>query len=386
VTIWKVGLPEGSTVMGKISLQLSCSNRTFSCAKVAPGATPVPTATPVAGVLDPDFGVIYWGVRTGFEKGSAPQVRREGETTALGELAPSYFNQFHGSVSPDGRRAAYFATGESGPQGLYLLDGSRPSEQRRLISIPGEISYSRPVWSADGTGVVFTVADEGATQGVRAKYAALRTLDIASGAVSEVARVEGGDSYGVVGWDRAGGTLAYVQQAHGEPAKTYIARTASGVRAWTIERPYAMSVSPDAREVAAVECTSSTACSVVTWKLGDFGTKTQRQLGSGLSVSVVGWRAASSELVLVLGGSDATSAKRVAVLSFTTGALRDVYQLGTRLPSAVFLRADGAAIIVTLADEIVVVDLASGKSSPLPLPTPREPYEVGRAAASIRLR
>jgi hypothetical protein len=385
--VWKVGLPEGSTT-GTLSLHLSCSDRTFSCAKVDAAATPAPTATPVPGVLDPNFGVVYWGVRTGFEKGSAPQVRREGETTAAGELAPSYFNQFNGSVSPDGRRAAYFAQGQSdGAWGLYLLDGARPNEQRRLLSIPGEVPYGRPVWSGDGGGVAFTVADHGAVQGVRPKLAALRTLDLATGAVSESARVAGGDSYSVLGWDRAGGTLAYVQQGHGEPAKTYVAHTAAGARTWTIDRHQAMFVSPDAREVLGVDCAAASGCTAATWKLGDFAAKSQRRLEGGLRVSVIGWRPGTNELVLVVGGMDVTSAMRVAVWSLDTGVTRDVHHFGARMPNAIFLRADGAAVIVELAlNEVLVIDLATGKASPLPLPIPREPYEVGRAAASIRLR
>src|SRR5438309_990522 len=131
----------------------ACSNSTFTCAPAAVGATPTPTPTPLAGVLDAHFGIIYSGTWRDVGVRTPPLVRREGETTvAVGELAPSvpYRNAFYGTVSPDGHRAVYFAQPPNEPWGLYLLDGARPNEQRRLATIPRESPYGRPIWASDG--------------------------------------------------------------------------------------------------------------------------------------------------------------------------------------------------------------------------------------------
>ena len=96
-----------------LGLPLSCANQTRRCTPVDVTVVATPAATPAPGVLKPDFGVIYDGIRQGYDKGSAPLLRREGEmNTAVGELAPSFFNHFIGAVSTDGRRAAYFAQRE----------------------------------------------------------------------------------------------------------------------------------------------------------------------------------------------------------------------------------------------------------------------------------
>src|SRR6267142_4978651 len=105
----------------------------------ARSSTPAPTATSNAALFKSNFGVIYWGARQGWEPGSAPQILPEGRTATVGQLAGSFFNQFHGAVSPDGRRAIYAAQPDmNGPWGYYLLDGAKPNEQRRLLALPNE--------------------------------------------------------------------------------------------------------------------------------------------------------------------------------------------------------------------------------------------------------
>src|SRR3989449_4781927 len=75
--IEKVGLPEGATVTERFALDLACSNRTFTCSPAAVGATPMPTPTPAAGVLDPHFGIIYSGTWADVGVRTPPLVRRE---------------------------------------------------------------------------------------------------------------------------------------------------------------------------------------------------------------------------------------------------------------------------------------------------------------------
>jgi hypothetical protein len=387
IAVEKVALPEGGTVTESFDVRLACSNRTRTCVVADAAATAVPTPTPVPGVLKPEFGIIYNGVRTGWDKGSAPLVRREGQDhIAVGELAPSFFNQFNGAVSPDGRRAVYFAQRQGEPWTLFLLDGARPNEQRALATIPKEIFAGRLVWSADGNGVAFEVLDEGANQGVRPTYSAVRTIDLSTGAVKEIARVEGGDHYELIGWDRANGRLAAMIAPHGEAPTAYIVFSGGGKREWTLEGGYSVTAAPNGRDVAAIRCQGQTiGCSFWTWKLEDFDTRVDQKFGPGLSLGIIGWRPGTGDVGVFVTSIAGGGPGSIELWSAAAGR-RVVLGPGERVSSDAFFRADGSALVVTLAlDEAIVVDLVSGRTSPLPLPAPQAPWEIGRLRASIRL-
>lgn len=386
IAVEKVDRPEGGTVTESFDVRLACSNRTHTCVVADAAATPVATPTVVAGVLNPEFAIIYDGVRQGWEKGSAPLVRREGQDyIAVGELAPSFFNKPNVAVAPDGRRAVYFAQRLNEPWALYLLDGARPNEQRVLATIPQEIPAGTLVWSGDGSGVAFVVLDEGANQGVIPKYSAVRTLDVSSRAVTEVGRVEGGSHYQLVGWDRSNGRLGAMVVPHGEAPRTYVVLSSAGNRSWNLEGAYSAVGAPNGRDVAAVVCQGPTRwCSFWTWKLEDFDTRVDQKFGSDLSMGIIGWRPGTGE-VGVLVSSIGGGPSRIELWSAAAGR-RVVFGPGERVSGDAFFRADGSALVITLAlDEAVVVDLASGRTSPLPLPAPQAPWVIGRPRASIRL-
>src|SRR5260221_10662216 len=201
-----------------------------------------PTATLNAALLRSNFGVVYWGARQGWEPGSAPQILPEGRTATAGQLAGSFYNQFHGAVSQDGRRAIYAAQPEmNGPWGYYLLDGAKPTEQRRLLALPNE-NLGAVLWSPDMTAVAFTAQDAGATQGVIPKYDSIRTLDLITGAVRELARITDGSYYQFVGWDKPAGTLAAQINPYpndGTKKSTYLVIGPSGNKTRPVDGPSA---------------------------------------------------------------------------------------------------------------------------------------------------
>jgi hypothetical protein len=350
------------------------------------GQNAQPSATPNPAVLKSGFGVIYSGVRQGWDQGSAPQIRREGETDrGTGELAGSFFNNFHGMVSPSGRRAAYTGQTQDGQWGLYLLDGARPAEQRRLLALPNEIP-GEVAWAADETAIAFNVQDHGATQGVAPKYSAIRTLDLASGMVNELARVTGGNLYHIVAWNKASGTLAATIAPNGEPATTYVVIGPAGTKTTPLDGAWGMYGSPDARTAIGVRCDGApTYCSLWTWPLDDFGSRADQHLESGLWLGVVGWRPGSNEIGLVV-GSGPKGQEQIEVWSPTAGR-HIVYRFvdGKTPPSRPFFRADGSAIFVPGYGEAVVVDIATTATSPLPFPAPAALYERPLPAGSIRL-
>lgn len=388
VAIHKVSLPEGITIQEHLTVDLSCSSRTLRCDRVLAGFSPGSTPTPNVALFNPSFGVIYSGIRQGYAAGSSMQVRREGETkTAVAELAPSYFNQWTGAVAPDGRRAVYFAQPQSGAWTLYLFDGAKPNEQRALLTLPGEVGF-QPMWSGDGAGVAFTVIDQSG-YGATPAYSAIRTLDLASGLVTERARITGGSAYTLVGWDRADATLAATIVPHADQGPLiYVVLSGTTQRSWPLDAHYSAVASPDARDVVGVKCEGiDIGCSLWTWKLGDFGTRVDQRVGSRLSIGVIGWRPGTHDVALAISDMRAVpSVTSVELWSISGGPRRVVYGPSGTYGYGSFFRADGTAlIVVTEAYQALVVDLISGLTTQLPLPAPDPAFELGRPSASIRL-
>jgi len=350
------------------------------------GAT---TARPNAAVLKPNFGVIYWGTEQGFEPALAPKIRREGETTTLAQLAGEFFNQFHGAVAPSGRRAVYRAEPTNGLWTLYLLDGAKPTEQRKLLELPGEIP-TEIMWSGDETAVAFTVEDAGAVQGVPPKYDAIRALDLATGRVSEVARISSGSYYRLVGWDGATGTIAWIEP--NGAAGSYVIRDSSGTRSTRLDAAWTMLASPDARTVIGFRCDGQgTNCAAWAWPIGNLAARADQHLGTGLAVAPIAWRPGSDDIGLLVGTPAASSAHllmpdHVELWSPTKGR-RTIHSFvnGNTPPGPCFFRADGSAFFVPGYGTAVVVDLASGATSALPFPVATGPYDKPFPSASIRL-
>jgi hypothetical protein len=372
------GSPSASAV------STTASSSTPTTASTSP---PASTATPNQTVLKSNFGVIYWGARQGWEPGSAPQILPEGRTTKVGELAGTFFNQFHGAVSSDGRRAIYVAQPDmNGPSGYYLLEGSKPTEQRRLLALPNE-NLGSVLWSADMSAIAFTAQDAGATQGVIPKYDSIRTLDLTTGAVRELARITDGSYYQIVGWDKSAGTLAAQINPYpndGAKKSTYLVIGPSGTKTTPVDGPSAYAVSPDRRTAVGLQCSAATGCSLWTWPLADYGARVDHHLPAGLSLNVFGFRPGTTDVGLTAfelnGGSG-----RIALWSVAAG-LQTLYSFPAgRSPSGPwFFRADGTAVIVNFGiNDDLVIDVATGQSTRLPLSVSQTSYS--RSAASIRL-
>lgn len=377
----------------------SASGLTSPTATASPSAaaTPTPIASSAAvsspspsqtasSLFKPGFGVIYWGSGQGFDPSAAPQVVREGEKSSVGALAGSFFDQFHGAVSPDGRRAIYAAQPQlSSSWSYYLFDGAKPTEQRRLLELPNEIA-GPVLWAQDMSAIVFTAQDAGATQGVVPKYDSIRTLDLATGVVKELARITDGSYYQLVGWDKAAGTLAVQINPYpsdGSKKSTYLVIGPSASKSTPMDGPVAYSASADARTVVGLQCTAATGCSLWTWPLADYAARADQHLGSGLSMNVIGFRPNTNEVGLTV--FDSAGAGRFALWSPSSG-LRDVYQFPSgRSPGGpAFFRADGSALIADFGvPQSLVIDIATGQATALPVADGQTSYS--RPAASIRL-
>ncbi len=190
-------------------------------AATAPAPSPAVTAQPsAAGLVSDRYGLVL--------ERQPPVVRSEANSGQITALRGEFFN---GAVSPDGRRLAYWQTPAGLARRLWLLETSAPTQPRSLLTLPdSEIAAastgSAVVWSSDGTGLLIAVnglapAREGPPVDAPL-YATLRQIDVATGAVREIARTEMAAWFSPVAWDRARGVSTAVGISPGGFAWDYV--------------------------------------------------------------------------------------------------------------------------------------------------------------------
>lgn len=140
--------------------------------------------------------------------GPAPYLRAQDRSDVIVRLGQGYLCQFQGSVSPDGRRIAYPVFEPNG-NGLALWE-TGATTSKTLVSLGAEASGT-PVWSSDGTALVF-VATKGGGQGVVPDYSALRTFDLATGKLAEILRTPE-RFLSPLAWDRRAHVIALISSA-----------------------------------------------------------------------------------------------------------------------------------------------------------------------------
>jgi len=277
----------------------------------------------------------------------------------------------------------YFAQLQGGSWALYLLDSSKPSEQKRLLTLADEIPGGSPLWAADGSGVALVVFDQAASQTPRPSYAALRTLDLASGKISELMRLTDGSSLALIGWDTKTSTLAALTVPYPSGARTYVVLSPGGKRSFPVDPSYGIYGSPNGEDVLAITCAGGSGCRLITWNLGAFDARVEHNLGPNLSLGFVGFRPNGRDVGLLVSSSNAADQ---AIELWSIGQGRRVVYRASQSPQTIFFRADGSALIVaSRPGEQVVVDLRSGAVAPLPQPSPSTPADYPVPVASIAL-
>lgn len=304
-------------------------------------------------------------------------VRSEVDPQELGVLKAGAVN---GAVSPDGRRIAYWeTTSGGGARSLWILDASAPSRSRLVLTLSDSETASVStgggvVWSSDGLGLLVGVNSREylpvpPVHGP-ARYATLRTVDLASGAVREVARVEPGLPLRPVAFDRRSGVATAVEIGGGGYVASYVvARDGAALTRTRFETDIAPAVAtPDGTGVLAVRFRPTAV--VLVWPVADPERRTLLDVAAGERIGRALWRN-SHEIVVLIDGDD-PAAHRLEVWPLQ-GPRRVVLQ-GARDLSAI--RPDGTAAIV----DGQVVDLMTGATSPIPDLTGK------RVDASIVLR
>lgn len=281
--------------------------------------------------------------------GPPPYVRREDSGQMIVALGQGYLSQLQGAVSPDGRRLAYWAYEFTGQSSIAMYQGGTSTT---LVALGDEMLGALPVWSPDGSGLLF-VANKGGGQGVPPDYAALRTLDLASGAITELTRVSG-RFLNAVAWDRARHVIA---------ATSVPALPAPGVsenlvitEARVIQRYELSPRAPGAvaSQDAAYAMTVSRSDNVIRyWPLSAFTEQTVLRATPGLTIAFALWQPGTHQLAvdLVNGG---TSAIELWPLDGLRRAIADYTNHNGRL----FFRPDGSVLFMGPSS---AVEVATGR-------------------------
>lgn len=345
-------------------------------------ATAIPTAAaataPAGGpaearLLSERYGLI--------EERRPPVLRSETASSPIATLRGEFFR---GAVSPDGRKIAYWET-PMGPYArvLWLLDAALPAEPRILLTLPDTEAAAASVgsgvaWSSEGTGLLIAVNSVELSRpsppvDATPRYSTLRQVDIATGAVREIARNEGVAAwFEPIAWDRARGISAAVDIGPGGFVSTYVVLRdgAPLLRVRLAEETLARYVraAPDASRVLMRGLPDHRA--VYVWPLAEPTRLTTLAAPLGEYVVAAMWGDAGEIVVSLSRTSEGEMGDRLEVwrLDGSRRMLRDAPQ---RLDA---VRPDGTAAITDKG----VIDLRTGVLEEIP--------GLGRALASVLLR
>ncbi len=322
-----------------------------ACSLFAPAPSPthepefvIPTPSPKPSVTATTF-TGHYGFLVPSASGFA--IRRENDTTVLGTIDASI-----GAVSPDGR---YFAGwSQQAPWELRVIEVAKPTAIQKVLALDATERPLGVVWSVDETGLLFSVASldtSGAGIGAPPKYSALRSVDLASVKITERAR---GDATWLrpALWDRVGGDLVGAFSVTPGAAIGYVVVRGNGQPE---RRPFASSTTW--QETPAVDgeggwvaVASLTDPIVKTFLASDPGFSLEYHGNAG-GASAAG-RPMSTQNAIVVDGEfllwDARAGSRIRV-----GTVNDLR--GVR-----FFRFDGSAAVVTTANGLGLLDMATG--------------------------
>lgn len=323
--------------------------RTATASATATASPSPPAAAPVGAKPDARYGLIV------------PTGNMRTETDPRGLQDPSLFmtNSAY-AVSPDGKRIALIRTSQTG-QHIVTFTTGRPNDLTTVVDLAGSGELaSRVVWAGDGSdSLLFDAVRErrgsGGGDNLIWEYSALRSVDLASREVREVARIAGQNTkLWQLGWLPARQLVGAVEMRQLGPVANYVV-----IRSGAIERT-AMNPSPGvasfgasrdgARIVVSLETT-------VRWWPTDQPTAAKELTAQGAErIGHVEFRPGRDEL-----GVDVDSAFEIWSL---TGQRRVVAE---RTPGFLRWRVDGSAAIASSDPSSVwLVDPTTGAKTQLP--------------------
>lgn len=331
-----------------------------------PGATGSPDATATAAPLRPDG-------RHGFlsQTGQGRVVlRTEQDATPVAELSA-----FSGvAVSPDGHRLALFRTSQTGQQ-LVWGQSTRIGEARLVVDLAGSGEFGTSLaWAADNSNsLAFTVVRPGAQQGVEPPplYSALRSVDLETGAVRELARTTNEFVLVPLVWRPRDNIAVAFETGPGGFAYSYVVVRGTQLDRTVFDRnetPLGLQADREgARILGLFGRPNEKFLRWWTWDRPDQPRDMRAQPGEG--VFRAAWRPGSDEIgVEVLSSAPRQTPARGRVELWSVAA--DVRRVVAGEGGFELFRTDGTAAIglrgTAPTFEIVLIDLATGATTPIP--------------------
>jgi len=370
------------------------------------------------------------------QNGGPSVVREDDPAAQLAQLdeEPSHRGLFDLAVvhatSPDGARVAYWIWGPS-PAGLGSLSLTRlalydatAGTIRDVISLPNE-GGGGVAWSTDGGGLLISVlANRGGESG--AQLAQLRTVDLATGAVTSVGPTFGaqpasggpfaasprpsaapGAQIGMkpLLWDRAGDRIVAAVAAPNPNYASSILVFDHGVLTTTypLEGQFltsTLAVSPDGTTIAGARTRDF---ALVAWPIADYARRDEIVPAAGERILSLWWRPKTDQLYFFHDNSLATTA------SSGSWSRLEVWRAGAASPRVIdanagvglLFRVDGSAYLMARTNGTAqvtydVVDANSGRvlgqitnvhiAGTLLLPHAANPAAVVTPPASVTLK
>ena len=348
--------PQVTTPLASPSASASVSATPASSATVtpSPSATSSPSASATGVKPDASHGMLTR---------NPAAIRTEADPTALNKT-PNWSDGAAAAVSPDGKRVAILRSGETG-QGIISFTTAKPDEITYVMDMAGtgENIVGAPVWAADGSdSLLIGIIKPGAQTGIDPPpaYAALRSVDIRTQAVTEVTRTTNGLVLVPVVWHPGGAVAAAYETGPGGFALSYliikgqqVSRTAfpAGVIGGTL------AANQDGTRVAAIYGTEG--ATVHWWPYDRFDQQTELKPSAGEGAYRAYWRGGRDELVVATGPAamPPSANMRVEVWGSHEGR-RVVRDTG----GVALVRIDGSA---ALAFDYQLVDLTTGATTPV---------------------
>jgi hypothetical protein len=369
-----INVRRGPEVTTPASPSTSVSPSTAPAVSPSPGAsaTTQPSASPVGNVrVDGSHGF--------FTSSSREQavLRTEQDATPLTQLpAATGF-----TVSPDGHRVAFLRTADSSQQ-IMWGDATRLAEARVAVDLSssGELVTGNVVWAADNSNsILFAVAKPSGQQGVDPPpaHSALRSVDLATGVVRELARTNNDWVLVPLIWHPRDSVAAAFETGAGGFAYSYIVvRGGQGER--TVfggsQGPLGLRADRDGARVLGLFGTSNDL--YLKWWVWDRPDQPREMRApAGEGVVHAAWRPGSDEIgveVLSTAPRQTPASGRFELWSVSSDARRVVAASG----GFVMFRQDGTAAIgvrgFSAPFEMYLIDLSTGVTSPIPSSTETE--------------
>lgn len=182
-----LGFPETVLQLGPPAS--SASPTATSTVPASPTVTPSSVATAAAAVRpDAQHGLVTF-----------TNIRTEADPRDLQQppaFARRQVNTFNIAVAPEGKRVALIRTGQTGQQ-LISFTTASPNDVTTLVDFSGGGEFATYlVWAGDGTGSLLMVVEKhsrgpGGGDNLIIEYSALRSVDVATREVKEIARISG---------------------------------------------------------------------------------------------------------------------------------------------------------------------------------------------------